>query len=333
MTELTDFDSTTRNHNAQRQTQTLSTLPQSCGPSGSSQGDLSVRSARSSSESQVLTQQEVDYKPWKYIDYQGYSKILASETDFLVFRRFGISNARILLRLQDRVVILQEKLERLDRQLKRREAEDIHNGSFRQDNEARESVLNELQIALAEYNAFLLQQGELRKCPSAPQTDIQSLLNWHENHSNSAIAKEETQYLTHKHDLISLSPKGETPLERLLQRSGKLRFHWFWKDNDVPELPLYDQNIVKLFSDKKLDRFITVIITTLGTLMLIVPLWVLPNLEHVNAKLGIITAFVVVFLGLVAYTTAAKPFESLAAAAAYSAVLTVFLQLGAINSP
>jgi len=85
---------------------------------------------------------------------------------------------------------------------------------------------------------------------------------------------------------------------------------------DVPELPLYDRNEVKHFSDGKIDRFITVIITILGTVMLIVPLWVLPNLEDMNAKLGTITAFVVVFLGLVAYTTTAKPFESLAAAAA-----------------
>jgi hypothetical protein len=80
---------------------------------------------------------------------------------------------------------------------------------------------------------------------------------------------------------------------------------------------LYDRKEVKLFSDRKIDRFITVIITALGTVMLIVPLWVLPNLESLKAKLGIITAFVVLFLGLVAYTTVAKPFESLAAAAAY----------------
>lgn len=43
-------------------------------------------------------------------------------------------------------------------------------------------------------------------------------------------------------------------------------------------------------------------------------------------RLCIITGFIVVFLGLVAFTTVARPFESLAAAAAYRAVLVGFLQ-------
>lgn len=151
----------------------------------------------------------------------------------------------------------------------------------------------------------------------APPQDIQSLLNWHTNHNSCAIAEQESNYLSQKHDLISLVPKIKTPLRRLLERSGNFKLHWLWKDKDVPELPLYDQKEVRLFSDRKIDRFITVIITALGTVMLIIPLWVLPNLKHMNAKLGTITAFVVVFLGLIAYATVAKPFESLAAAAAY----------------
>ncbi len=84
----------------------------------------------------------------------------------------------------------------------------------------------------------------------------------------------------------------------------------------MPELPLYDKNEAKYFSDKRIDGFITVIIIALGTLMLIAPMWILPNLENTNAKLGGITGFVVLFLGLISYTTVAKPFESLAATAA-----------------
>ncbi|PMD29656.1 hypothetical protein L207DRAFT_593226 [Hyaloscypha variabilis F] len=335
MTELADFNSTAENYNASPQSEGQpNNLLESFESLGSSPGEASGTSTRSSSESQVLTLQEVDEKPWKYIGYQGYSKVLSSDTDFLVFRRFGAINARSLLRLQDRVVILEEALEELDRKLKRRETPNIHNGWFRQDYEGREMVLDNIQIALSEYNVFLLQQGELsRQYPTAPPHAIKSLLNWHANHNNGAIETEEQRYLTKKHDLISLVPKSITPLERLLESSGWFKLHLIWKDKDVPELPLYDTNVVTLFSDGKIDRFIAVVITALGTLMLVVPLWVLPNLEDMNAKLGTITAFVVVFLGLVAYTTTAKPFETLAATAAYAAVLTVFLQLGKINSP
>jgi hypothetical protein len=50
--------------------------------------------------------------------------------------------------------------------------------------------------------------------------------------------------------------------------------------------------------------------------MLIVPMWILRSLKDGNAKLGTITAFMLFFLGLVSYTTIAKPFETLAATAA-----------------
>ena len=45
-------------------------------------------------------------------------------------------------------------------------------------------------------------------------------------------------------------------------------------------------------------------------------MWILQALDKNNHKLGVITAFVVVFLGLVSYATVAKPFETLAATAA-----------------
>jgi hypothetical protein len=50
--------------------------------------------------------------------------------------------------------------------------------------------------------------------------------------------------------------------------------------------------------------------------MLIAPLWILNFAPGTTTKLGIITAFIVVFVGLISFITVAKPFECLAAAAA-----------------
>jgi hypothetical protein len=99
---------------------------------------------RPSVESQVLTQKELDEKPWKYIGYKGYSSFLASENDFLVFRRFGSISTRIALRLQDKVRVLEEELSLCDRELSKKEAEDVHNGSFRQEQDARERILEDM---------------------------------------------------------------------------------------------------------------------------------------------------------------------------------------------
>lgn len=66
--------------------------------------------------------------------------------------------------------------------------------------------------------------------------------------------------------------------------------------------------------------------------MLIGPLWIL---QHISAselglklRLVVITVFLILFTLLLSIITVARPFEVLAATAAYGAVLMVFLQLG-----
>lgn len=57
-------------------------------------------------------------------------------------------------------------------------------------------------------------------------------------------------------------------------------------------------------------------ITSVGILMLVVPLWILAFVHEQTRRLGVITAFVMAFLALISFATLAKPFESLAATAA-----------------
>lgn len=70
----------------------------------------------------------------------------------------------------------------------------------------------------------------------------------------------------------------------------------------------------------------------LGLGMLIGPLWWLQNLSvhHANLqiRLGVITAFLILFATLISILAKARPFEVLAATAAYGAVLMVYMQLG-----
>jgi hypothetical protein len=196
-------------------------------------------------------------------------------------------------------------------------------------------------------DSFILQQSELKKYPRAKDQDIKSLENWHWNHNNCAIDPEEQKYLSYKHDLFSLVPRVKTPLRRFLDR---FRIHSLWKDKKAPDLPLYDKHVVTYVSDKRIDRFITVVTVTMALSMLIVPIWILQALQNIHQKLVTITAFIVVFLGIVSYATEAKPTETLVATAAlvlnisedkkihtelhrYAAVLMVFLQFGSPSVP
>jgi hypothetical protein len=49
--------------------------------------------------------------------------------------------------------------------------------------------------------------------------------------------------------------------------------------------------------------------------MLIAPLWILEFVHGSMNRLAVITGFIVLFLWLIAFGTAARPFESLAATA------------------
>jgi hypothetical protein len=106
-----------------------------------------MESPQSSREGQHLSQRELDEKPWKYIGYKGYSSFLSSENDFLIFRRFGSASTRIALRLQDKVTVLEDQLEALDQKYSSKEAHDVHNGSFRQEEEDRAKLLDDLSAS------------------------------------------------------------------------------------------------------------------------------------------------------------------------------------------
>ena len=81
--------------------------------------------------------------------YPEMCKWTASDDDFFVLRRFGQLSARVLLRLQDRIVILEEGLQRMDRMC---QVNGSDNGTFRYDPcEGRQQLLDELTLRLEQY--------------------------------------------------------------------------------------------------------------------------------------------------------------------------------------
>lgn len=64
-----------------------------------------------------------------------------------------------------------------------------------------------------------------------------------------------------------------------------------------------------------MDRFVYGTIVLIGVSMLIVPLWWLDAVSDDHQRLGIITGFVLLFALLLGFSTQARPFDTLAAAA------------------
>lgn len=76
-------------------------------------------------------------------------KWMASDDDFFVLRRFGELSARVLLRLQNEIVMLEERLQRMDRDCVEM---GLDNGTFRNDPIwERRQLLDELTWRLEQY--------------------------------------------------------------------------------------------------------------------------------------------------------------------------------------
>ncbi|KAJ3539468.1 hypothetical protein NM208_g5477 [Fusarium decemcellulare] len=270
---------------------------------------------------------EIQQKPWKFIGYKGYSTFLASEDDFFILRRFDELNRRVALARQDEIMQLEEELTELDETYSKRDMQDFDNGTLRGDLEDRKALLELIDGKLYRYNEFLLQQSNLRSLSKAPRRDVKSIRTWHKNFGGAAISPREQEYLDHEDDLVCIVQRDKTPLRRLIDRSLTMRSLPIWELKNK-EKPFYYGDEVSYYSDKRIDRFASAVIVTVGVVMLITPIWVLQAMGTLRAKLGVITAFVFVFLLVLSSAMVAKPFEALGATAAYAAVLMVFIQLG-----
>ena len=288
------------------------------------------------------SQEDVDRKAWKYAGYRSFCEFVSSDEDFFVLRRFGTLSARVLLHLQDQLAQLEEKLEATEQQLRQKNAPDVHNGSFRQDTRVqRKEIISEAQHVLREYSKrpnvcniavilqftfvsvfwtktrvdnLVLQHSQLRARPKVPRKDIISLENWLYNHPN-AILPAETEYIKRPSDLFTLVPASKSPLRLLLERSSHFRLLKLWRQKPSDSTMVRDEN-VHYISDARIDHFVTVFIISIGLIMLIAPLWILTYLGGLARRLAVISAFIVLFVIVISWTTVAKPFESLAAAAA-----------------
>lgn len=93
----------------------------------------------------------IQEKPWKHEGYQAYCKLLASESDLFIARRFKSLNVRVALRMQDEVSRLEEQLLHVEKES--REHKDVDNGTFRQDMVAeRSQLLDQISTSLYRYS-------------------------------------------------------------------------------------------------------------------------------------------------------------------------------------
>lgn len=98
-----------------------------------------------------LSLDEMTKKNSKYIGYRGYCNFIFHINDNLIIRRFGALNVRVLLALQDKVAVIEEKLQELDDEYSSPDADYMHNGKMRGDKKNRRKLIRKAQTSLKQY--------------------------------------------------------------------------------------------------------------------------------------------------------------------------------------
>lgn len=290
-----------------------------------------------------MTDAEKDARPYQYDGYPAFSEWMASSHDFFVLRRYSKESARCLLRLQHEIAKISKTLDDLDEYSR---AQPVGFGgcdSFDDDKfpdrikiiEYMEGLLQRYCklrsqiLAVLAYSTYTCADnlvnafGQVRKNQTARPEHVQNLNNWFVNRPEAIDPLEQHFRDENKQsDLFPLVLKERSPLRLFLGQAKWLRLLF-------PPRNFAGQAIspsTHYTSETALDRLTNAIILIVGLCLLFGPMWGLHFINSNTNRLAIITGFVSAFTGLTFLAAGQRPFEILAATAAYAAVLMVYLQ-------
>jgi hypothetical protein len=178
-------------------------------------------------------------------------------------------------------------------------------------------------VDLPTLDQFIDAFSKIRARPRAEDRQIQNVSN---RLKQGAITKDEAKFIEKSGDLIAINTRSRPPLGRWIETCQSLQLWKMFRAQLIPghHVP---SNTTVYSSDEKFERFTTTSIILTGLIMLLAPMWWLEFTSASEVRLGIITGFIVAFMSIMSVATETRPFEVVAATAAYAAVLMVFMQI------
>lgn len=164
--------------------------------------------------------------------------------------------------------------------------------------------------------------ARIKSKATAQDSQIRNVENWFKNYPD-AIDGEEQHFRGKAGDLFPILSKPKSPLVLFLQQSRLLRFRFrLSKRADRVDSPQ-----TKYTSEQGLETFATWSIIVVGLGMSFGSIWWLNYVKENVHRLAIITVSATLFTIWSWLAAGNRPFEILAAFAAYMAVLMIYRQL------
>ncbi|KAF1986968.1 hypothetical protein K402DRAFT_331180, partial [Aulographum hederae CBS 113979] len=263
------------------------------------------------------------------LGYPRLAAFLDSDDNFAVYRRFGYVQARLLLEKQDEMRRLEDRLIDMDEQDKATNSKRLVTREF----EPQRELLQTLEQRFLEYGKLLRTAQQLMSFHKPAAFDFTSVSNFMKD--KRPVIAEEADWICCKEDLVALRPGREhawldAGIERLLRRTHCRVIEAIFCSKDSKEK---SEDPSAVYYDRtRIDRLVVCIITFMILVLLVVPIYILYHLVNDIASaraygicIGVLLIFTLAFSAVLSLFTRARRHEILGAAAAYCAVLVVFL--------
>ncbi|KAI2464030.1 hypothetical protein F4781DRAFT_440014 [Annulohypoxylon bovei var. microspora] len=248
--------------------------------------------------------------------YPRFAALLASHPSFHVFRRFSNLRTRLLLLKQDNLSLLEKKLNRIDQD----DPSPLFLACSRMDrNAARAAVVAEIESTLAAYDDLMDRSRRMLSFESPLSQHVSSIENWLDG--NGCIAREETQFLSHEDDLLTVGPLDDGVLHWLetVVTTCLALFSKGHQDNKS------DDSMVHIFPRTFTNKVTRLLLTPLVIFFLLVPVMICNALSSSTSRLIILILAAVTFITAMSLLTKSKTIDLATCSATYLAVLLVFV--------
>lgn len=265
--------------------------------------------------------------------YPNLAAFLDSDESFTLYRRFGYLQARLLLDKQDEMRKLEEKLDEMDKEDEENRSKRLITRDLKeQDAGPRRELFKAIEERFCEYAHILTTAQTLMAFNRPAASDYQSVANYIYN--REPVVEDERTWIYCKEDMITLRAGREhawldTGIERLLRFLHCQLIEWLFCSK---ETKLKSRGIEVYYDRSRINAFVNTLIALIILLLLVVPIYILYHLIHdVNTGrayaicIGVLLVSTLAFSAVLSLFTRARRHETLAAAAAYCAVLVVFL--------
>ncbi|KAK4233730.1 caspase domain-containing protein [Achaetomium macrosporum] len=245
--------------------------------------------------------------------YPRYSALIASHDTFQICRRFTRLRTRLLLVKQDKLSVLEKQLDKLDRD------EDVllRLGSSREDdNPQRQSVLAQIDNALADYDTFIERTDRMLAFEVPEQRHVTNLRNWTDG--NRCIARAETEYLTRNEwDLLKAASHNDNALAWLetLVVDALVWIRKPFSKHDCDGSAISRDPHVHIFSKTAISRSSRILMIPFITTLLIAPVVICNSLNNLLARLIVIVLSTSGFISVLSGLTRARTVELVIAGA------------------